>query len=235
MMDLNLNTPLNEPRQELADSNCVHGAACLDGGNGVCDPLFRDRVPEAAAHQLATVLAWLVECQLATLEQLMERKSSSRKDVERQALICTEAVRHCAELGVSPSGLAGKACERLRERLAAFPWLPKASVLDRSDATLRDEVAVDEFAGAMKQGLRRKRFQGRAGWDDPQNCTEDLLADMLVRQVPKGDLVYIANLSMLLHRRGAAPSVLARASSRAPNPSTCNCCPGGLDDDTAAA
>ncbi len=32
------------------------------------NPLFKDRVPVAAAQQLATVLAWLTECQLATLE-----------------------------------------------------------------------------------------------------------------------------------------------------------------------
>lgn len=85
------------------------------------NPLFKDRVPEAAAQQLATVLAWLAECQLATLEDLEGRKSTSKRELERQASICDMAVRQCSELGVSPLfGLNGQRCLRLQERLSAI-------------------------------------------------------------------------------------------------------------------
>ena len=85
------------------------------------NPLFKDRVPEAAAQQLASVLAWLAECQLATLEDLEGRKSTSKRELERQTSICDTAVRQCFELGVSPLfGLNGQRCLRLGERLSAI-------------------------------------------------------------------------------------------------------------------
>lgn len=84
------------------------------------DPLFAGRVPEAAARQLATVLAWLTECQLATLEGLELRKRSPRSEISRQALICDQAVAQCYDLGLRPDsvyGLRGAKCGRLAERL----------------------------------------------------------------------------------------------------------------------
>jgi len=48
------------------------------------DTLFKDRVPEAAARQLATVLAWLTECQLATLQDLRQVKSTPKSKLARQ-------------------------------------------------------------------------------------------------------------------------------------------------------
>lgn len=83
------------------------------------DPLFRDRVPEAAARQLAVALASATEWHLATLEQLHERKSSSKRDIRRQTNICNELVLHCRELGISPwRGLRGYPCTRLADRIA---------------------------------------------------------------------------------------------------------------------
>ena len=84
------------------------------------DPLFATRVPEATARQMAVVLAWLTECQLATLEGLRERSRTPKAEVARQESICDEAVRQCFELGLQPSvrGLRGHACGRLAERLA---------------------------------------------------------------------------------------------------------------------
>ena len=84
------------------------------------EALFKHRVPEAAARQLAVVLAWATECNLATLERLEERKTSSAYDKNRQKSICDTLVRHCRELNVAPSGLDGRHCGRLADEYAAL-------------------------------------------------------------------------------------------------------------------
>jgi hypothetical protein len=81
------------------------------------DPLFRDRVPEAAAVQLAVVLAWIAECELATLEYYRCTKSAPRSQLRRHESICADLVKHCRELNIRPSGLYGKPCPRLAELL----------------------------------------------------------------------------------------------------------------------
>jgi len=82
------------------------------------DLLFKDRVPEAAARQLATVLAWLTECQLATLQDLRQVKSTPKSKLARQQQICDRAVAQCHELGVAPWGLRGERCLHLTEQLS---------------------------------------------------------------------------------------------------------------------
>lgn len=82
------------------------------------EALFRHRVPEAAARQLATVLAWATECELATLETLQARKGTSKADLARHAEIVRQLVYHCRDLGVRPSGLGGSSCPRLVSALA---------------------------------------------------------------------------------------------------------------------
>jgi len=84
------------------------------------EELFRERTPEAAARQLATVLAWLTECELATLERLRSIKSAGKAETARHQSICDIAVRHCRELGVTPLGLEGRSCPRLAELLATM-------------------------------------------------------------------------------------------------------------------
>lgn len=81
------------------------------------DPLFEKRVPEAAAVQLAIVLASATEWNLATLERLESRKSSTAYDRHRQKEICDKLVEHCKDLNVQPVGLRGEMCQRLKERL----------------------------------------------------------------------------------------------------------------------
>lgn len=83
------------------------------------DPLFRDRVPEAAARQAAVVLAWLTECQLETLDEMQARRGTAKSSLTRQREICATAVAQCKDLGVSPVGLRGDRCHRLEERLKA--------------------------------------------------------------------------------------------------------------------
>lgn len=81
--------------------------------------LFKDRGPEAAARQLAVTLAWLTECQLATLESLESKRSTPKGELERQKRICDDAVRQCADLGIVAGvrGLRGFPCSRLDEVL----------------------------------------------------------------------------------------------------------------------
>lgn len=72
-----------------------------------------------------------------------------------------------------------------------------------------DDVAVDEFAAAMKLKLAEKREQGFGGWDDPTQCHIDYLIKLLIEQInerPVLDPVDIANLSMMIHQRGETPS-----------------------------
>ena len=83
---------------------------------GDLDPLFKNRTAEAAARQLAVVLAWATECSLATLERL-EGKRSAKSEVQRQVSVCSDLVRHCKELGIRPSGLRGVTCARLKQAL----------------------------------------------------------------------------------------------------------------------
>lgn len=79
-----------------------------------------------------------------------------------------------------------------------------------------DDAAVDRFSTAMKEKLAAAREKGRGGWDDPEACSVEFLADLLVGHVDKGNpgnFEDIANLAMMLHQRGADPAVLAHAAT----------------------
>ncbi|WP_375058368.1 hypothetical protein [Zobellella sp. DQSA1] len=84
-------------------------------------------------------------------------------------------------------------------------------ILNRTPAASQhhDDMAVDAFAGAMKDKLAASRSKGRSGWDDPEQCSVEYLANLLVEHVAKGDPVDVANLAMMLHQRGADSEVLA--------------------------
>lgn len=75
-----------------------------------------------------------------------------------------------------------------------------------------DDVAVDRFAEAMKNKLAAARNKGRGGWDDPEQCTVEHLAKLLVDHIAKGDPIDVANFAMMLHQRGADKGVLAAAA-----------------------
>lgn len=75
-----------------------------------------------------------------------------------------------------------------------------------------DDAAVDRFAVAMKAKLAAARAKGRGGWDDPDACSVEFLAELLVDHIGKGNtgnFEDIGNLAMMLHQRGADPAVLA--------------------------
>lgn len=81
-----------------------------------------------------------------------------------------------------------------------------------------DDVAVDNFAKAMKDKLAKARAKGRGGWDDPSSCSVEHLSELLIGHIGKGNpgnFEDIANLAMMLHQRGADPALLA---SKQPSP-----------------
>lgn len=83
--------------------------------------------------------------------------------------------------------------------LAQFTALaPSATAVDSHP----DDVAVDEFAAAMKLTLARSRAKGRGGWDNEEPGMQRRLSDMLRAHVEKGDPVDVANFCMFLHMRG---------------------------------
>ena len=65
-----------------------------------------------------------------------------------------------------------------------------------------DDIAVDRFADAMKIKMAAARAKGRSGWDDPKQCSVDVLQDMLVHHLAKGDPIDIGNFAMMLWNRG---------------------------------
>lgn len=79
-----------------------------------------------------------------------------------------------------------------------------------------DDAAVDRFAAAMKAKLAKAREKGRGGWDNPDQCSVEFLAKLLVEHLGKGNagtFEDVANFAMMLHQRGADPQVLAREAS----------------------
>jgi len=78
-----------------------------------------------------------------------------------------------------------------------------------------DDAAVDRFAAAMKAKLAVARAKGRGGWDDPNVCSVEFLAQLLVEHLGKGNtgtFEDVANFAMMMHQRGADPKVLAEAA-----------------------
>ena len=133
------------------------------------------------------------------------------------------AEKHAAQLEAANRKIAVMA-ELLRE-VRQYPasdnnWGRGFGFLERIDAALAgklpeqhpDDAAVDRFAIAMKAKLAAARKKGRGGWDDPEACPVEFLADLLLGHVGKGNpgnFEDIANLAMMLHQRGADPAVLA--------------------------
>lgn len=71
----------------------------------------------------------------------------------------------------------------------------------KPEATHSDDEAVDRFAAAMKAKLAKKRDEGRGGWEDKSQCSNEFLTMLLRDHVQKGDPVDVANLAMMIHQR----------------------------------
>ena len=84
-----------------------------------------------------------------------------------------------------------------------------------------DDAAADRFAADIKAALARARRSGRDGWQDANVITTGGLAQQMAAQFLKrtpSTWVDIAAYAMMLHFRGADPSVLAEAIRAAPSP-----------------
>lgn len=91
----------------------------------------------------------------------------------------------------------------MRDSGGVQPWGDHIEVpCDCGNAPHPDDAAVDRFAAAMKAKLAAKRADGRGGWDDKDQCSQQFLSDLLRGHVDKGDTVDVANFAMMLHQRG---------------------------------
>ena len=66
-----------------------------------------------------------------------------------------------------------------------------------------DDVAIDNFAMAMKEKMAKKRAEGRGGW---QTAPVQSLQLMMSDHIRKGDPVDVANFCMMLHYQSAPTS-----------------------------
>lgn len=81
-------------------------------------------------------------------------------------------------------------------------WNGNQGAAELASDARNDELCVDRFGLVMKAKLAAARCKGRAGWDDPAQCSMADLSAMLIDHVAKGDPVDVANFAMMLHNRG---------------------------------
>lgn len=110
---------------------------------------------------------------------------------------------------------------RLRKYVEAIPAVQSAPVAGgarlEDDVMHSDDVAVNKFAAHMKAKLALSRGKGRSGWDDPEQCSVEYLAEILIEHLVKGNdgtFVDIANFAMMLDLRGADPRILSAVNVR---------------------
>lgn len=75
--------------------------------------LFDDRVPAAAAFQLAVVLAEATEYAIESMEWGVYRKGVSMRERKRAKAAARTLILQCLELKVAPHGLLGRECKRM--------------------------------------------------------------------------------------------------------------------------
>jgi hypothetical protein len=85
--------------------------------DGARESIFQDRTPHAAARQMARLLAYFAECQLATVVDLRGRKRTSKSELERHESIAKTLVYHIRDMKIQPEGLYGRPCSRLARAL----------------------------------------------------------------------------------------------------------------------
>lgn len=73
--------------------------------------------------------------------------------------------------------------------------------IKRMDSVEADNAGVMRFAEAMLLKLSDKRDEGRCGWNFSSECSMMELRRMLAEHIEKGDMVDIANFSMMIWNR----------------------------------
>ena len=167
--------------------------------------------------QLAAMGEHIAEQPLCMAKRIEELEAHVRVMAEslREAVSVLSSINHGGEHKVNIEGDEPAFWQRGEwVEWAKSEVLPKlqAALASKMPAQHQDDAAVDRFAVAMKAKLAAAREKGRGGWDDPEACSVESLADLLVGHVGKGNpgnFEDIANLAMMLHQRGADPAVLA--------------------------
>lgn len=123
--------------------------------------LFKERAPVAAARQLAVVLAWLTECQLAGLEAIAAKRGTPKSELARQKRICEDAVRQCSELGLAAGvkGLRGLPCPRLDEALNALSPSPAREMASEANEHAYGDESLTEHEQLMAELLAKANAQ----------------------------------------------------------------------------
>lgn len=70
------------------------------------------------------------------------------------------------------------------------------------ESWLDNRMAVKRFAVAMEDKLDKKADEGRGGWSNKEECSQEDLSLMLRKHVEKGDPIDVANFCMMLFNRG---------------------------------
>ena len=148
--------------------------------------------------QLAAMGAHLADQQPLCMAKRIE-------ELETQVLVMAGLLREAKPYMDHGNGAGVKGYIQISKKI-------DAALAGKLPAQHQDDAAVDRFAIAMKAKMAAAREKGRGGWDDPNACSVEFLADLLVGHVGKGNqgnFEDIANLAMMLHQRGADPAVLA--------------------------
>jgi hypothetical protein len=103
---------------------------------------------------------------------------------------------------LSPEELGHAVTAEVRDRARVALGRAPAETPPDSSSKPYNDLAVEEFASAMKRKLETKRLQGRFGWENSASCSAEDLSMMLAMHVIKGDPIDVANFAMMLHQRG---------------------------------
>jgi hypothetical protein len=91
------------------------------------------------------------------------------------------------------------------------PWLLKVDVQRSARHVHPDDVAIAVFGAQLASAMASGRMNGRGGWNNPNECSIEKLASLLVNNVWSGDIIDIGNYAMMLHYRGADRSAIPLA------------------------
>lgn len=144
-------------------------------------------------------------------------RTGSRDKARRQLTETLKVLTDCVAL----LGRSGKLVEHIKTPEVAQYLADLGTFCERPFPTQvhqhPDNRAVDTFAAAMKAKLANAHAKGRQGWSEA-SVRDDQLAELLVGHLSKsnpGNFEDIANFAMMLHQRGASPTVLRLAFGKA--------------------
>lgn len=100
----------------------------------------------------------------------------------------------CQAFGVEPSA-------RITDCLLNFEIYLNSHPIQSSIAH-PDDLAIDNFAQAMKEKMAKQRAKDYSGWNDKSACSEQKLQGQLLHHIAKGDPVDVGNFAMMLFNRG---------------------------------